>query len=583
MLRKEEGKFHKFCRRIYGKLSIRSKLMVSCLPFVILGYVVIFCGITALMFSHMKEMVYEQTEQNIIEKTNLINATLSGYEQSTTKFLYYTPEVQEYLNIQQSTLDENAAREWKNLVSYQISALITNNQASVYNVCLYNKFNEVFLNNAIYSNTIAQMDTYRKSLEAEADLKHGKPIVSINPFRSNVITFARNVYVPELERSNEKIGFLMMDINKSQIRNILRNMGEAISIALLDADGNILVNGSSMEDEAYLDIFRNPPSGYLLTEHKVPYGNCTLASMVDEKLMFREAYSLFFREMIAVFVANMIIIAAIFGAGTSISRQLQGFMRKLRQTTEIDQNAYVMVDTQDEFRELADVYNEMLTRIEKLIQQVYKQEILAKDSQIESLQAQINPHFLYNTLDCINGLADLGKMTEVKKTVISLGSIMRMSIKGDAFLKIEKELEYVNQYLYIQKMRFQEKILYLVEIPETLYQYYIPKLTIQPLLENAMIHGVSGMQGTGMIVVLGGEEEGGIYITVKDNGVGMPEAVIRQLDQIQDVLDQKKHIGIFNIQQRIHLLYGTTYGLSVERLQPSGTSVTIRLPKIREV
>lgn len=583
MLRKEKGKFRKLCHTFYGKLSIRSKLMVSCLPFVILGYVVIFCGITALMFSHMKQIVYQQTEQNIVEKTNLINTTLSGYEQSTTKFLYYTPEVQEYLNIQQSTLGEDAAREWKDMISYQISALITNNQASVFNVCLYNKFGEVFLNNAIYSNTIAQMDTYRQSLEAEADLKHGKPIISSNPFRSNVITFARNVYVPELERSNEKIGFLMMDINKSQIRNILRNTGEAISIVLLDVNGNILVNGSSMDDQQYLENFQNPSPGYLITVHNVQYGNCSLVSMVNEKLLFHEAYSLFFKEMVSVFVAIMIIVAAIFGAGTSISKQLQSFMRKLRQTTEIDQNAYVVVDTQDEFRKLADVYNEMLARIEKLIQQVYKQEILAKDSQIESLQAQINPHFLYNTLDCINSLADLGKMQEVKKTVISLGNIMRMSIKGDAFLKIEEELEYVNQYLYIQKMRFQEKILYLVEIPETLYQYYIPKLTIQPLLENAMIHGVSGMQGTGMIVVLGGEEEDGIYITVKDNGVGIPETVIRQLDQIQDVLDQKKHIGIFNIQQRIHLLYGSTYGLSVERLQPSGTSVTVRLPKIREV
>ena len=108
---------------------------------------------------------------------------------------------------------------------------------------------------------------------------------------------------------------------------------------------------------------------------------------------------------------------------------------------------------------------------------------------------------------------------------------MRMSIKGAQFLKIEEELKYVNQYLYIQKMRFQEHIICLVEIPEQLYEYYIPKLMIQPLLENAIVHGVSECRRTGMIAVTGKETEDAIYITVKDNGNGMPETIIRQLEE----------------------------------------------------
>lgn len=177
----------------------------------------------------------------------------------------------------------------------------------------------------------------------------------------------------------------------------------------------------------------------------------------------------------------------------------------------------------------------------------------------------------------------MGKIVEVKKTVTSLGSIMRMSIKGAQFLKIEEELKYVNQYLYIQKMRFQEHIICLVEIPEQLYEYYIPKLMIQPLLENAIVHGVSELKETGMIAVTGKETEDAIYITVKDNGNGMPETIIRQLKEIREngILKEKEHIGIFNIQQRLLLLYGKEYGLTVERLKPSGTAVTICIPKTK--
>ena len=145
---------------------------------------------------------------------------------------------------------------------------------------------------------------------------------------------------------------------------------------------------------------------------------------------------------------------------------------------------------------------------------------------------------------------------------------------------IEEELKYVNQYLYIQKMRFQEHIICLVEIPEQLYEYYIPKLMIQPLLENAIVHGVSELKETGMIAVTGKETEDAIYITVKDNGNGMPETIIRQLEEIREngILKEKEHIGIFNIQQRLLLLYGKEYGLTVEHVKPSGTITVLILP-----
>ena len=574
-----QGKWHQF----YGKLTIRNKLLISCIPFVILGYILIFYSTAVIMFGQMKQMVYEQTKQNIIGKRDSVNALLDNCNQVTTKFLYYTEEVQEYLNIQQSILSAEERKSLINRISYQIGALITNNQFTIMNVCIYNKFDELYINNAIYNNTIEQTNDFAKDLKKAAEEKHGKPVLRMNPMRKNMITFARNIYVPDIKNSDEKIGFLMVDIDKISIERIIQTgkTGSANTVFILDADNNILVNGSGLSDSKCEEILKNPSKNYRVIQYNLAYDGCKLVGIVDENLLFQNVYKSFLKEMILILAAILMIVIALFLSAAGIAGQVQKFITKLRQTKEINQNAYVDVDSSDEFRELADVYNAMLKRIDTLIQQVYKQQLLMKDAQIESLQAQINPHFLYNTLDCINSLADLGRMEEVKKTVTSLGSIMRMSIKGPQFLKIGEELQYVNQYLYIQKMRFQERIICLVEIPESLYGYYIPKLMIQPLLENAIIHGVSTIKETGLIAVTGKEEDGAIYITVKDNGNGISEDIIRQLDGIRNdrILEEKKHIGIFNIQQRLLLLYGKEYGLTIERLNPSGTAVTICIPK----
>ena len=222
----------------------------------------------------------------------------------------------------------------------------------------------------------------------------------------------------------------------------------------------------------------------------------------------------------------------------------------------------------------------MLSRIDHLIHTVYLKEILTQNAQLESLQAQINPHFLYNTLDCVNSLVDMGEKESVKKVVTSLANIMRMSIKGDTFITLQEDLSYIRQYIFIQKMRFQDKILFLTEVPESLYQYYIPKLTLQPLVENAIIHGVSDLTETGMIGIFGREDEHRLYIDIKDNGNGMPPEIIEQLRQMDDTMTiSSKHIGIFNIQRKLQILYGTDYGLTVTGVSSHGTSVTICIPK----
>ncbi|QOV18794.1 histidine kinase [Blautia liquoris] len=571
----------------FGKLKIKNKILCFCLPFIVISDIIIL-SITAVMFRQLKNMVYDQTEQNITEKSNLLNSTFSNYDQATTKFLYYSDEVQEYLHTEQRVMDEDSFNSLISRISFNINSLLMNSQPSIMNVCLFNKYNEIYINNAIYVKTIEQTEKYASVLQNETSNMHGKLIVSQNPFHRNMITLSRNVYVPELERSNEKIGFLMLDISKNDLTNLLRptERADAISIVLTDESKNILINASQMSDKQCADIIKDQKGKRYQVKHNIlDYGNCEVIGIINEKVLFYDTNRSFWMELGLIFLAILITILAIYFTGNMIAGQLHAFMQKLNQTEEIDKNSYIHMHTQDEFKELSDSYNGLLSRIDTLIHTVYIKEILLKEAQMESLQAQMNPHFLYNTLDCINSLARQGESDKVNKTITSLASILRMSVKGQPFLTVEEDLKYIRQYIYIQKIRFQYKIIFLVEIPESIYQFYIPKLVIQPIIENAVIHGISKIKGTGMIAVEGWEDDNSIYLEVKDNGIGIPDSVIRKIDQIDahDHIDFKtrdNHIGIFNIQQRIRLMYGNEYGLHIRQLLPAGSSVVVRLPKI---
>ena len=275
---------------------------------------------------------------------------------------------------------------------------------------------------------------------------------------------------------------------------------------------------------------------------------------------------------------------AIFVISRTISSQFEHFIQKVSHTTVPDKQALITVESHDEFRDLAQVYNDMILRINQLIDTVYTKELLLKGAELKAFQAQINPHFLYNTLDCINGLVELNRPDDIKKTVTALASILRMSIKGKEILTVRENIVYIEQFMFIERLRYPDKLIFLNEIPENMMDYYMPKLIIQPLLENSILHGISEILGKGMIGLFGHEEEDCLVFMVKDNGIGFPDSVIEMLRHSADDeadLHMQESIGLLNIQKRIHLMYGTAYGLEIQNLPSGGSCVTVRLPKIR--
>ncbi|WP_230398449.1 sensor histidine kinase [Novisyntrophococcus fermenticellae] len=573
-------------QNFFNHLKIKNKIIVACLPFILLSYVILFISVSLIMYNQMKQRVLDQTQQNIIEKVNFINAKLTDYDLITSGFLYYTQGVTNYLTKNQEKLTQEQKDDANQFLSKNISSIITDNNPEISNVKLFNEYGDLYINNAIYTNTIEEVKAYADSIRGYARKYHGKVVIFRNPNTPYFVTVARTVYVPTLKESNHEIGFLMLDVAIDSLKKDIQMQQNADSIFLLltDKDGKVLVNGTNLSDHACEELLSGrKKQKHLVNKVQLAYGDCYVTSIINESRLFHDTHRLFQMEIYIMFLSILIIIGAILYAGNMISGQVQAFIRKLNETSEIDKNAYIEVQSQDEFRELGNVYNKMLSRIDNLIQTVYVNELLTKNAQLETLQAQINPHFLYNTLDCINSLVEFNEKESVQKVVTSLANIMKMSIKGSTFITLEEDISYINQYIFIQKMRFQDRLLFLLEIPEHLYQYYVPKLILQPIVENAIVHGVEEISETGMIGVIASEDEENLYISIKDNGNGIPKEIIQQLQQMDDKAGlSTQHIGIFNIQKKLQILYGKEYGLRITTLKPHGTNVTICIPKSTE-
>ena len=300
----------------------------------------------------------------------------------------------------------------------------------------------------------------------------------------------------------------------------------------------------------------------------------------------RAAYQAFFMNMIRFSLLGMgivliLVIILSYYIPRSITMPITRISRVTDQVAKGNLSVRAAAESGAEARMLSDSLNAMIDKINELLDQVTTEQIRLRKAEFELLQAQINPHFLYNTLDTIVWLAEAGDQKRVVSMVGNLSDFFRTSLnQGKDIISIREELAHVRSYLEIQQVRYQDILRYEITVPEDLYEYKIPKITIQPLVENALYHGIKNKRGQGTITVTGERSENGFVLYVRDNGIGMTQERLKEVRAgIQKLSYTGKEIyGLYNVNERIRQNFGETYGISIESTYGEGTCVSISLP-----
>ena len=252
----------------------------------------------------------------------------------------------------------------------------------------------------------------------------------------------------------------------------------------------------------------------------------------------------------------------------------------------------IRTSLKNEIGSIASHVNTLLERVYSLNQhniasqaRLYEMELSKKQTQLYAYQSQINPHFLYNMLQCMRGISLMHGIREVAQICTNMADLFRYSIKGAFLVYLEDELSIIDKYLYMIRVRFQDKITYSLEIAEDTKKCKIPKMILQPLVENSIFHGLESIEDNGFIHIRTFREGDGLFITIQDNGIGFDEVTLKELEELlsQDIpsdinatFNEAKGLGIINIHNKIRLYEGTEYGISILS-RPSDTLVTIRL------
>ncbi len=402
----------------------------------------------------------------------------------------------------------------------------------------------------------------------------------------------------ESTRNFHHMGTLYISLYSSYIDNLVKNIhfDEKGFALILDSDNRPInikeVAPSFLTD---LDDLLTSTSGsfnrqidsvdyqyFYTTSPKTGWKSLGIISVSD---LHSQVHRLAFSVITGVLLVSAIAIFISYRLSHSFAEKIHTVTDAMKKASEGDFSVKLAEGiSRNEFNDLNTGFNHMIQKINFLIQTIYQAELLRKEAEYASLQAQTNPHFLYNTLDTICWQAKLAGNDTIFDTTYSLASLLRASMSNpDPYVTVSQELAYIHDYIQIQKSRYRDKIQSVVSVEPELMSAMIPKLTLQPIVENAFIHGLEEKEGQGMVKISGilNQEEQSIVFMIHDNGVGMTWAQIEKA--LKPLPGTKGNFGLSSVHKRLQLLYGSDFGLNILSEPGKGTTIIIRMPLHREV
>ena len=584
--------------RFIGKFSSIQSVIFATVAVLILSAVVIVTGVS-MKFTNTS--IFENSSEythTIIQQMNQNIDSYIDYMENIAYLISSNEDVQDYL------FDEKIDNEGRYRILNQFQTIL-DSRSDIRNVGIISKNGRMLINDG--SKSVNQdLDLNTQEWYATALEKPNGPILTsshvqhiISGERPWVITLSRGIR--DRSGSGEKEGVFFIDLNYSAISELCdqSTVGTKGYAFILDAKGNIVyhpqqqqlynelqtenislimdtdedtvLTGTGNDGKLY-SISRSEKTGWTVVD-------CTNVKELLSKS--RQAQSVYVLTAII-----LVIVALLFSRfmARSITLPIQKLRDSMKKVQEGDFSVSdVVVDSKNEIGSLTKSFDVMTHRIHELMEQNVHEQEEKRKSELKALQSQINPHFLYNTLDSIIWMAEGKKNEEVVLMTASLARLLRQSISNeDEVVPIANEVEYARGYLTIQKMRYKDKLEFQIDVDSSILYIPLIKLVLQPIIENAIYHGLKYKESKGLLIVKGFMKDGNAVLQVIDDGVGMDEETLAHIYDKHKVNYHSNGVGVYNVQKRLKLYYGDDYGITYESEKGKGTTATITIPGRQE-
>ena len=579
------------------KSQLKNKLIALFLCVCIL-LTIIFMVASFVYTKIAEQKVIIHTENNLSQASNYISLLIDQAKE-TAQYISQKTEVAQFANLRNpSVFEKYVALESIRQDIILLAELDTNidsiyvyfENAGIVSTSIYgNYLVEVLEDTAIY-NVIQSSDAYVGSLRyIDDDFISKKGIIS---FIIKGSTYNADIH------SNV---YLMINFDEKSVFNIIKDIKSASPSMpfLLSSDGeilcsdnkNLLGNPFMIKDNEILKNSNRYSQMSLWGQDIYAFMNNEYSNIFklvylipkNDLLIEREIITTFMSVILLLFMCAGIIINIIYMKG--VYQPLIKLVYFMENAEEGNLKNKMEEHRDDEFGYLYKTFNTMMARIDTLIQTTHQQDELRRMMEIKELEKQINPHFLYNTLDTVNWIAKKNNVPEISRIVLSLSNIYRNAFnKGNPLVTYGNAVNSCKSYLEIQNIRFHGKLNYVIETDPNFDDCLILNLLLQTLVENAVVHGFENMDKEGTIIIRNEylKDEDAILFTVADNGVGMTENKLNLQRKLLEKEDIVSNSGLTNVQRRIKLYYGSQYGISIESRLHEGTTVYMKIPRVIE-
>lgn len=358
-------------------------------------------------------------------------------------------------------------------------------------------------------------------------------------------------------------------------------------LVIYDEEGRVLsCDGAMLETAKAWRQGESLEERYMIQEAPVRRENWTVVCFTEKNVVLAGMKNLMLRLLVLEAVIALVSVLPAFRISDSMTYNISALISRFQNINEGSPAESIRYHSHDETAYLCEKFNEMNAELKESIQKMTFSGIQKEKAEYSALQAQMNPHFLYNTLEAINALAKLEGNERIVECIENLGTLLRTSISGkEQEVTLEQEIEYISRYLALQQTITGDRMSWDMDIEQKAAGYYVPKLILQPIVENSLIHGIEDMTENAMIFIAAKIRDEKLIIEVSDNGKGMDESVAKRLlnmAQEQTDTNDRAHIGVNSVKRRIRILYGENYGLEIQSAIDAGTVVRLVLPCRRE-